>query len=78
MLQMLRHRIDQPSSRSLLVHLLYISGTQGMAQWEARPAHYMGELGLGPGQHVYKGIKIVLSLIYIIIAQKFSSYLCYL
>ncbi|GMN62025.1 hypothetical protein TIFTF001_031111 [Ficus carica] len=34
MLRMLRHRIDQPSSCSFLVHSLYISDTQGRMQWE--------------------------------------------
>ncbi|KAF1899600.1 hypothetical protein Lal_00019728, partial [Lupinus albus] len=34
MLRMLRHRIDRPSSRSFLVHSLYISDTQGRTRWE--------------------------------------------
>ncbi|KAI8019368.1 hypothetical protein LOK49_LG04G02541 [Camellia lanceoleosa] len=34
MLQMLRHRIDRPSSRSFPVHSLYISDTQGRTRWE--------------------------------------------
>lgn len=34
MLRMLRHRIDQPSSRSFPVHSLYISDTQGRTRWE--------------------------------------------
>ena len=34
MLQMLRHRIDPPSSRSFPVHSLYISDTQGRTRWE--------------------------------------------
>jgi hypothetical protein len=36
MLQMLRHRIDPPSSRSFPVHSLYISDTQGRTRWEGR------------------------------------------
>nr|GEZ45259.1 hypothetical protein [Tanacetum cinerariifolium] len=36
MLRMLRHRIDRPSSRSFLVHSLYISNTQGRMRWEGR------------------------------------------
>jgi len=32
--QMLRHRIYKPSSRSSLVHSLYISDTQGRTRWE--------------------------------------------
>ncbi|GJV37094.1 hypothetical protein Tco_1409571 [Tanacetum coccineum] len=36
MLRMLRHRIDRPSSRSFLVHSLYISDTQGRTRWEGR------------------------------------------
>lgn len=34
MLQMLRHRINRPSSRSFPVHSLYISDTQGRTRWE--------------------------------------------
>ena len=34
MLRMLRYRIDRPSSRSFLVHSLYISDTQGKTWWE--------------------------------------------
>jgi hypothetical protein len=34
LLRMLRHRIDQPSSRSFPVHSLCISDTQGRTRWE--------------------------------------------
>ncbi|CAN1220132.1 hypothetical protein LINPERPRIM_LOCUS1801 [Linum perenne] len=34
MLQMLRHRIDRPSSRSFLLHSLYITYTQGRTRWK--------------------------------------------
>ena len=48
MLQMLRHRIDHPSSRSFPVHSLYISDTEGRTRWEGSyPSLYPADHSAG-------------------------------